>query len=90
MMRWGSILFTLPAVVLLCQYGWEMSLVSDCMELGLGYDFSAQQCADLDPISQPPFYARNTLWVNGMLLVSVVGSLMMTWGMIQRGMTRGR
>ena len=89
MMRWGSMLFALPVVVLLCQYGWEMSLVTNCLEQELGYDFGLERCAEVDPISQPPFYARNTLWVNSAMLVSVVGSLMMTWGMIQKGMTRG-
>jgi hypothetical protein len=88
MMRWGSIIFSLPVIVLLSQYGWELSIVNDCIDLGLSYDFSLEECVQGEQNVQSPYYARHTRWVNIMLLLSVFGSIMMTIAMIQRGMKR--
>lgn len=88
MMKWGSALFSLPVIVLLCQYGWEMSLVTECTESGLYFDFNQSECTENEPLSPNPYYARNTVWVNVMMLVSLTGALLMTWGMVKKGMTR--
>ena len=88
MMRWGSIIFSLPAILLLSLYGWELSSVNDCIDQGLSYNFELEQCIDGKQDIRSPFYARHTLFVNGMLLLSVIGSMMMTAAMIQRGMQR--
>ena len=88
MMRWGSIIFSLPAILLLSLYGWELSSVNDCIDQGLSYSFELEQCIDGKQDIRSPFYARHTLFVNSMLLLSVVGSIMMTVAMIQRGMQR--
>ncbi len=88
MMRWGSIIFSLPAILLLSLYGWELSIVNDCMDLGLSYDFQQEICVEGKQAIHTPFYARHTLLVNGMLLLSVLGSIMMTMAMIKRGMQR--
>ena len=88
MMRWGSIIFSLPAILLLSLYGWELSSVNDCIDQGLSYNFELEQCIDGKQDIRSPFYARHTLFVNSMLLLSVVGSIMMTVAMIQRGMQR--
>ncbi|OUS40754.1 hypothetical protein A9R00_04445 [Oleispira antarctica] len=88
MMRWGSIIFSLPAILLLSLYGWELSSVNDCIDQGLSYNFELEQCIDGKQDIRSPFYARHTFFVNSMLLLSVVGSIMMTVAMIQRGMQR--
>ncbi len=88
MMRWGSIIFSLPAILLLSLYGWELSSVNDCIDQGLSYSFELEQCIDGKQDIRSPFYARHTLFVNSMLLLSVIGSIMMTVAMIQRGMQR--
>lgn len=90
MMRWGSIIFSLPAVLLLSLYGWELSTVNDCINQGLSYDFQLEQCVEGEQDIQSPFYARNALLVNSMLLLSVLGSVMMTMAMIKRGMVRNQ
>ncbi len=88
MMRWGSIIFSLPAILLLSLYGWELSSVNECIDQGLSYNFELEQCIDGKQDIRSPFYARHTLFVNSMLLLSVIGSMMMTAAMIQRGMQR--
>jgi len=88
MMRWGSIIFSLPVILLLSLYGWELSAVNDCIDQGLSYSFDLGQCIDEKQDVKSPYYARHTFFVNSMLLLSVLGSLLMTASMIQRGMTR--
>ncbi len=90
MMRWGSIIFSLPAILLLSLYGWELSTVNDCIDQGLSYSFELSTCIEGKQDVSSPFYARYTFLVNGMLLLSVVGSIMMTAAMIQRGMVRNQ
>ena len=87
MMRWGSMLFVLPLAVLLVQYGFEMSAINGCTSEGLYYDPIAEQCVS-QSTAMNPFYARHTGWVNGLILLSFVGSMMMTLGMIKRGSNR--
>lgn len=86
MMRWGSIVFSLPVILLLSLYGWELSIVNDCLDQGLSYSFVEEQCVEGAQDYKSPYYVRHTLWVNSMLLLSVVGSIMMTMAMIKRGM----
>ncbi|MFT4765038.1 MAG: hypothetical protein ACI9OH_002144 [Oleispira sp.] len=88
MMRWGSIIFSVPVILLLSLYAWELSIVTECIDQGLSYDFSLEECVTGAQNIQTPYYARHTLFVNMMLLMSVIGSAMMTAGMIQRGMQR--
>lgn len=88
MMRWGSIIFSLPAILLLSLYGWELSSMNDCIDQGLSYSFELEQCIEGKQDVRSPFYARHTFLVNSMLLLSVLGSVMMTAAMIQRGMQR--
>lgn len=90
MMRWGSIIFSLPAILLLSLYGWELSTVNDCIDQGLSYSFAQEACIDEKQDVSSPFYARHTYLVNSMLLLSVFGSIMMTAAMIQRGMVRNQ
>jgi hypothetical protein len=88
MMRWGSIIFSLPVILLLSLYAWELSIVTECIDQGLSYDFSSEKCVPGQQNIQSPYYARHTILVNMMLLMSVLGSVMMTAGMVKRGMQR--
>jgi hypothetical protein len=88
MMRWGSIIFSLPVILLLSLYGWELSAVNDCIDQGLSYGFDIGECIDEKQSVESPYYARHTVLVNSMLLLAVLGSVMMTVAMIQRGMQR--
>lgn len=86
MMRWGSIVFSVPVILLLSLYGWELSIVNECLDQGLSYDFTKELCVEGSQDYKSPYYARHTIWVNSMLLLSVIGSMMMTMAMIKRGM----
>ncbi|MFT5609304.1 MAG: hypothetical protein ACI9PZ_003123 [Parvicella sp.] len=88
MMRWGSIVFSLPVILLLSLYGWELSIVTECADQGLSYDFALEKCVQGAQNIETPYYARHTVFVNLMLLMSVLGSVMMTMAMIKRGMQR--
>jgi hypothetical protein len=90
MMKWGSIIFSLPVILLLSLYGLEFSAVNDCLLDGLSYDFQSELCVEGEQNIYSPFYARNSVWVNSMLLLSIFGALMMTMSMIQRGMVRNQ
>ncbi|MFT6190405.1 MAG: hypothetical protein ACJAW8_002165 [Oleispira sp.] len=88
MMRWGSIIFSVPVILLLSLYAWELSIVTECIDQGLSYDFALEKCVTGVQNIETPYYARHTIFVNLMLLMSVVGSVLMTMAMIQRGMQR--
>jgi len=88
-LRYGSLLFALPGLLLLTLYGLEMSAVTDCSQSGGFYNFDSGDCAS-EPQPQSTYYARHTLFVNLMMLLSLVGALAMTWGMLLKGMTRAQ
>ncbi|ASP40722.1 hypothetical protein CHH28_19510 [Bacterioplanes sanyensis] len=87
MLRYGALLFALPGILLLSLYGLEMSAINDCKELGLQLDLASGQCSE-QVQQHSSYYQRHATFVNLMMLVSIVGALMMTWGMMVRGMTR--
>lgn len=90
MMRWGSIIFSLPVILLLSLYGWELSTVNACIDQGLSYSFELERCIDEKQNVRSPYYARHTVFVNSMLLLAILGSMMMTAAMIKRGMARNQ
>ncbi len=83
----GSILFILPVILLLVVYTSDMNSISDCLAQELTYDPTSGQCSP-DAETPPTFYLRHTLLVNLSLLVSIIGTLGMTWGMMLKGLTR--
>lgn len=87
LMRLGSVLFALPAIVLLVLYGIELSAVSDCADQGLLYDYVTNSCTD-QKTEQSSYYHRHSTFVDLALLLSVFGSMLMIWGMMVKGMTR--
>lgn len=88
MLRYGALLFALPAILLLTLYGLEMSAISDCQALGQQLDLVSGECSEQQQVHSS-YYQRHALLVNLMLLVSLLGALMMTWGMLKKGMQRG-
>ena len=87
LMRLGSLLFIVPAVLLIAFYWMDMSAANACTEQGLYFDTDTQQCTS-QTTQVTPYYARHTLMVNVMILLSLVGALAMTWGMLIKGMQR--
>lgn len=89
LLRYGSLLFALPGLVLVVLYGLELSAVTECTQQGGFYNFDNGECSDAEtPLST--YYARHTVFVNLMLLASTVGALAMTWGMLLKGISRSQ
>jgi|TARA_B100000749_G_scaffold232005_1_gene188829 hypothetical protein len=86
-LRLGSLLFAVPGIILLILYGIEMSAVTECSQSGGFYDFINARCAD-QPQPQSSYYQRHSTLVNLMMLLSVLGTFAMVWGMLLKGMTR--
>ena len=88
-LRYGSLLFALPGLLLLTLYGLEMSAITDCGQQGGYYNVETGECGQ-QPQPQSTYYSRHALFVNLMMLVSLLGALAMTWGMLLRGMARSQ
>ncbi len=84
LLRIGSLVFIVPVIVLVAVYSIDMSAISDCLVREQGYDPDTGQCIDTDQ-SPPTFYARHTIIINLSLLLSILGAMAMTWGMILKG-----
>lgn len=87
LLRYGALLFILPSMALLLLYGLEMSDATVCTENGSYYNPQTQRCED-SPVSYPSYYQRHPLRVNLMLLLSTIGAMMMTWGMLLKHQQR--
>ncbi|MEK9712441.1 MAG: hypothetical protein VW258_07730 [Thalassolituus sp.] len=85
LMRVGSMIFAIPAIMLIALYGIDLSTAGQCIDIGQYYDFANDICSER-PVPGSSYYQRHAAFVNIMLLLSVVGSLMMTWGMLVKGM----
>lgn len=86
MLRWGMILLFLPCVVLVTLYMFEAQDVARCVQQAGHWDYIKGLCdmnAEHEFVS---FMNRNSLLVNGGMLLSLVGLVMGTWGMIMKGM----
>ena len=86
MLRLGTIIFVIPCIVLLFQYGIELSEINECLDWGKAYHYEAGECGDEASYPELSFYQRHPLWVNLLLLSSLVGSVFMTVGMVQKRM----
>ena len=87
LMRIGSLMFAIPVVVLLVAYSIDMSYITDCEQQGLYYSPASGECSS-DKDALTTYYSRHTILVNLSILLATIGSLVMTWGMILKGLTR--
>ena len=87
LMKLGSVLFVLPGVLLLWLYNTDLNTIEICQAAEQYYDAASASCvAEYRPTSS--YYVRHSGLVNYGMLASVVGILMMTWGMVLKGLTR--
>ena len=86
MLRWGSILLFLPSVLLVTHYMIEAQDAAQCVHLKGSWDFLKGVC-DMENKHEFVAYSTRYGWaVNLGMLVSIVGLVLMTLGMIGRGM----
>lgn len=87
-LRYGSLLFALPCIALLTAYGFELSAITACQQEQLHYHYESGLCvADAQPFTT--YYMRHAVLVNSTILLALVGSLAMTWGMIDKKRQQG-
>ncbi|MBM94448.1 MAG: hypothetical protein CMI09_01160 [Oceanospirillaceae bacterium] len=87
LIRIGSIVFVIPVILLLVVYSLDMSAISDCLAQDMTYDPDADTCVAGSEYP-PTFYTRHPMLVNLSLVASIIGTLVMTWGMILKGPSR--
>ncbi|MBP0047160.1 hypothetical protein H9C73_00305 [Marinobacterium sp. AK62] len=87
MLRLGLILLVVPALLLMGGYLYDLSLADACLDQGGSWDYTAAQCDSADA-NHPfvPFMVRHPLWVNGGMLLSVLGLFLCIAGLYRRRM----
>lgn len=87
MLRWGMILLFLPCVLLVTVYMIEAQDVARCLDGGGSWDYAKEVCDQVNKHEFVSFMSRYSIWVNGGMLLSIIGLCMGTWGMILKGMS---
>lgn len=88
MLRFGMLLLALPCIALITLYMFEAQAVAGCEESGGHWDFVNALC---DMQGTPEFVsyaARHGTLVGIGMLVSLLGLVMTTLGMIAKGMAK--
>ncbi|OMH28044.1 hypothetical protein [Motiliproteus sp. MSK22-1] len=83
-LRIGLVLLIFPMAILLGGYFSELSLVNECLREQGSFDYSRQVC---DFSQNHPFisyFQRHTSWVNGAMLISVLGLILCAIGLYQK------
>lgn len=85
MLRLGLILLVVPAVLLMAGYMYDLSLADACLEQGGSWNYRSAEC-DEAGTEHPfvPFMVRHPLWVNGGMLLSVLGLFVCMAGLYRR------
>lgn len=87
MLRWGMILLFMPSVVLVTLYMIEAQNVARCVQGSGSWDFALAVCDMNNTHEFSSYMTRHGSWVNLGMLLSIVGLVMGTWGMITKGMS---
>ena len=82
-LRLGLGLLILPMALLLGGYFSELATVNECLRQQGSFDYQRQLCDMVATHDFIPYFQRHTLWVNGCMLVSVVGVLACALGLYQ-------
>lgn len=81
MLRFGLILLILPALALMSAFMMEQNQIRECLAQPGVWDYSMSICESEGKFPFIPFMARFPLWVNGGMLVSVLGLLLTIVGL---------
>jgi hypothetical protein len=74
-LRVGLLLLILPPLALMTAYMVELSAVDSCLDGGGAWNYSASRCESSGDYSVIPYMQRHPLFVNGFMLLSVLGLL---------------
>lgn len=84
MLRIGLLLLTLPGVLLMGSYFYELSQVDACLDSGGSWNYLEARCDRAKEYPFVPYMARHPLLVNGGMLLSVLGLLLCLAGLYRR------
>ena len=84
MLRLGLLLLVIPSVLLMVGYMYEQSLVSGCLDAGGSFNYTENACDQQNTHPFVPYLARHPLWVNGGMLLTVLGTLLCIVGLYKR------
>ncbi len=87
MLRWGMFLLFMPSVLLVTFYMFEAQDVARCVNAGGSWDYVKAVCDMASQHESSTFMQRHSSWVNWGMLLSLMGLVMGTWGMILKGMS---
>lgn len=88
MLRIGMLLLALPSIVLITLYMFEAQAVSGCEQSGGHWDFIRGLCDHENIPEFVSYAARHSTLVGIAMLLSMVGLVMSTLGMIAKGMAK--
>ena len=80
-LRVGLVLLILPMAMLLGGYFSELSTVNDCLREQGSFDYFKQLCDHNKVHEFVPYSQRHTTWVNGSMIVAVVGVVLCALGL---------
>ncbi|WP_293266906.1 hypothetical protein [Neptunomonas sp.] len=84
MLKIGLILLVVPCLLLMGGYMYEQSLVSSCLDQGGSFNYELLTCDQDNNNPFIPYMARHPLFVNGGMLLSIIGLLACTIGLYKR------
>ncbi len=88
MLRWGMILLFLPSIMLVTLYMIEAQNVARCIQESGSWNYLQGFCDQASQHEFVSYMSRHGFWVNGGMLLSIVGLFMGTWGMVLKGMSQ--
>lgn len=86
MLKMGMIMLFLPSILLVGHYTFEVQDVGHCANLGGSWDYVKAICDHKNEHDFIPYSARYGWFVNIGMLISVIGLVLGTMGMIFKGM----
>jgi len=81
MLKLGLTLLIVPCLALMGGYMYEQSLVDDCLDIGGSFDYQNLMCDMQNKQPFIPYMARYPMFVNGGMLLSVLGVFMTVIGL---------
>lgn len=88
MLRIGMLLLALPSIVLITLYMFEAQAVSACEQSGGHWDFIQALCDHENVPEFVSYAARHSGLVGIAMLISMLGLIMSTLGMLAKGMAK--
>ena len=88
MLRWGMIMLFLPGVLLITHYMIEAQGAATCVQQGGSWDYINGLCDMAKKHEFVSYAQRYGFWVNSGMLISIVGLVIGTIGMLAKGMAQ--